>query len=99
MSRKKLSTFEQEMQDAAFKKEFEKEYKEFLWSELLTDLMEEARQSIRGLAAKAGVSPTIIQNLRTGKQADLKVKNLISIAEACGYHLVLENGSNRIELS
>ena len=99
MTRKNLSTFDQEMKDPDFKKSFEEGYKEFLWSELIVDLMEEAQKSVRGLATEAGLSATIIQNLRSGKQDDLKMKNFINIAEACGYHLVLEKGSHRIQIS
>lgn len=99
MNRKKLSTFDQEMKDPAFKKSFEEGYKEFLWSELLIDLMEEGQKTVRGLADEVGLSPTVIQKLRTGKQEDLKMKNFVNIAEACGYHLVLEKGSQRIQIS
>ncbi len=99
MSKSKLSTFEQEMQNVKFKKEFEEGYEEFLWAEFLIDLMEENGHSIRGLARQVGISPTIIQNLRAGRQTDLKVSNLISIAAACGYHLVLQKGQRYIALS
>jgi len=99
MTRKTISTFDQEMKDPEFKKSFEEGSKEFLWSELIMDLMEETQKSVRGLAAEAGLSATIIQNLRSGKQEDLKMKNFINIAEACGYHLVLEKGSHRIQIS
>ncbi len=99
MNRKKISTFDQEMKDPIFKKDFEEGYKEFLWSELLVDLMEEGQKTVRGLADEVGLSPTVIQKLRTGKQEDLKMKNFVNIAEACGYHLVLEKGTHRIQIS
>lgn len=99
MNKERLSTFDLEMQDPEFKESFEKGYKEFLFAELLADLMEECHKTVRGLAEEVGLSPTIIQKLRKGKQSDLKMKNFVSIAEACGYHLVLEKGSHRIEIS
>ncbi len=99
MNRKKISTFDQEMKDPIFKKDFEEGYKEFLWSELLVDLMEEGQKTVRGLADEVGLSPAVIQKLRTGKQEDLKMKNFVNIAEACGYHLVLEKGTHRIQIS
>ena len=37
MTRKNLSTFDQEMKDPEFKKSFEEGYKEFLWSELINE--------------------------------------------------------------
>jgi DNA-binding Xre family transcriptional regulator len=99
MTKKKaLSTFDQEMRNPKFKASFEKGYKEFLLSELLIDLMEESHKSVRKLADEVGISPTIIQRVRSGKQSDLKMKNFLSIAEACGYHLVLEKGKNRIAI-
>jgi hypothetical protein len=99
MHNKKLSTFDQEMQVPEFKKEFDQEYKQFLWSELLIELMAESHKSVRSLAKEVLLSPTVIQNLRSGKQEDLKMKNFVTIAEACGYTVVLEKGSHRIELS
>jgi len=66
------------MKDLDFKKSFEEEYKVFLWSELLIDLMEESQKSVRGLAAEVGLSPTLIQKLRSGKQSDLKMQNFIN---------------------
>jgi DNA-binding Xre family transcriptional regulator len=93
-----LSTFDQEMLDPEFKASFERGYKEFLLSELLMDLMEESHKSVRKLADEIGVSPTIIQKIRSGKQSDLKMKNFLSIAEACGYHLILEKNNRRITI-
>ena len=82
-----------------FKKAFEKEYAAFLWSELLIDLMKDSRRSVQNLAESVGLSPTIIQNLRSGKQQDFKMRNFVNIAGACGYHLVLEEVNRRIEIS
>lgn len=98
MNKKSMSTFEREMQDATFKEAFEKEYKAFVLSELLIELMEESKKTVRGLAEEAGLSPTIIQKVRSGEQQDLKVSNFLTIAEACGYHLYLEKGEKRIEI-
>ena len=93
-----LSTFDQEMLNPEFKASFEKGYREFLLSELIIDLMQESHKSVRKLADEVGVSPTIIQKVRSGKQSDLKMKNFLSIAEACGYHLVLEKNNSRIAI-
>ncbi|MCE3230480.1 MAG: uncharacterized protein K0R76_849 [Alphaproteobacteria bacterium] len=98
MSRKKLSTFEREMQDAKFRESFEKGYQEFSLSEVLVSLMEDSHKTVRGLAHEAGLSPTVIQKVRSGEQEDLKVSNLLRIAAACGYHLYLEKGKKRIEV-
>ena len=52
---KELSTFDQEMQDSSFKKEFDKAYEEFALSELLLSLMAEDHISVRKLAKAAGL--------------------------------------------
>ena len=98
MTGKTISTFEREMQNTAFKQEFDKGYKDFVLSEILIDLMHENHKTVRGLAEEVGLSPTIIQKVRSGTQKDLKISNFLHIAEACGYHLFLENDGKRIEL-
>jgi hypothetical protein len=45
MSDKPLSTFEREMQDHAFKKQFEEEYKDFQLSEALHELIEPSKKA------------------------------------------------------
>jgi hypothetical protein len=96
MSKKAISTHEREMKNPTFKKAFEKSYKEFLLSELLIAIMDEDDKSVRKLAREAGLSPTIIQKIRSGDQDDVKVSNFVSIVRACGYTVVLEKGSERI---
>lgn len=98
MTKRKLSTFEREMQDDKFRETFEKGYREFSLAEILMSLMKESHKTVRGLAQEAGLSPTIIQKVRSGQQRDLKISNFLTIAAACGYHLCLEKGKNRIEL-
>lgn len=95
---KKKSTFEREMQNAEFKKQYEKGYKEFLLSELLCALMEKDDISVRKLAKAANLSPSVIQKIRTGEQKDIKIGNFITIAKQFGYELVLEKGKQRIPL-
>ncbi len=98
MSKKILSTFEHEMQDIEFRTPFEKEYKEFVLAEVLANLMKESHKTIRGLAEEIGISPTIIQRVKSGQQKDLKITNFLNIVEACGYHIYLEKGDRRIEI-
>lgn len=98
MKKKSKSTFEREMEDPEFKVEFEKGYKEFVLSEVLSDLMAESHKSVRGLAHEVGLSPTIIQRVKSGQQKDLKISNFLHIAQACGYHLFLEKGKQRFEI-
>lgn len=95
---KKLSTFEREMQEAVFQEAFEKEYGEFLLSETILAMMEEAHKSVRKLAEESGLSPTVIQNIRSGIQEDIKLSNFINISHACGYKVILEKDEQRIPL-
>jgi len=98
MSKKTMTTFEREMQDVSFKEEFDQEYAEFSLSEIIHELMESGGKSVRKLAKEAGLSPTIIQNIRSGTQYDMKISNFLNISHACGYKLVLEKDEQRINL-
>jgi DNA-binding Xre family transcriptional regulator len=95
---KPLSTFERKMKNRKFKKAFEKGYQELLFSELMMSAMEGDDMSVRKLAKEAGISPSVIQNLRSGKQHDIKVSNLIKIAHAFGFEVILERGDERLTL-
>jgi transcriptional regulator with XRE-family HTH domain len=95
---KPLSTFERKMKNPRFKKAFEKGYKKLLFSELMISIMEGDDVSIRNLAKEAGISKSVIQNLRSGKQSDIKVSNLIKIAHAFGYEVILQKGKERLML-
>src|SRR5438045_432655 len=98
MSNKPLSTFERKMKNPKFKKAFNEGYKKLLFSELMISIMEGDDKSVRKLAEEADLSPSIIQNIRSGKQHDIKVSNLLKIAHAFGYTLILERGSERLTL-
>ncbi|MCS5707730.1 hypothetical protein CC99x_002300 [Candidatus Berkiella cookevillensis] len=95
---KKPSTFERMMKDTSFKKEFNKQYKEFLLSELIIALMEHDGKSVRKLASECGLSTNVINKLRTGKQEDIKLSNFVSISESCGYHLCLQKNDEIIPI-
>lgn len=55
-------------------------------------------KSVRKLAEEANISPSVIQDLRTGKQHDIKLSNLLKIVHALGYELILEKGDDRLIL-
>lgn len=86
------------MANDKFRKTFEKDYKDFLLSELIKSLMEGDGKSVRKLADEVGLSTTVIQNIRSGKQENIKLDNFINISHACGYNVILEKGSTRISL-
>ena len=90
------STYEKLIHDdPEFEKDLEKRYKEFILSELLLAAMEEDHISIRKLAKEAGVSPSLIQDLRTGKKDNLTFRSFSNIVEALGYDIILEKRSRK----
>lgn len=88
--KKPLSTYEEFIQDPEQKSLLDSEYQELVLSELFLALMEEDHVSVRRLAKAAGVSPTIIQELRTGKKENLTLKTFLLLINTLGYSLVLE---------
>lgn len=93
MNKKKFfsSTYERLVdEDPEFKSDLERRYQEFILSELLLAVMEEDHISIRKLAKEAGVSPSLIQDLRTGKKDNLTLRSFSNIVEALGYDIILE---------
>lgn len=92
------SIFQQWINDADFEAKLDEELKEFSLSELLLAIMEEDQKSVRKLAEMAGVSPSSVQDLRSGKAKDVKLKNFLNIVDACGYGVELVKGKKRIPL-
>jgi hypothetical protein len=90
MSKKVNSTFDREMKNSKFKKIFNEEYNNLILSEFLIAIMEEDSKTVRQLANEVNVSPTVIQKIRSGKQADIKLKNFINILRSCGYGLFIK---------
>ncbi len=84
---KKISTYERIMKDPQRRGRFERGYNEFLLNEFLLEAMEENNISVRKLAEKAGVSPAIIQNIRSGKTSNITLKKLNEITTALGYRI------------
>ncbi len=75
---KVTSTYARWMQKPAFRKAFDEGYQELLLSELVLAVMAEDKKSVRELASELGLSKTVIQNLRSGMQADMKLSNFLS---------------------
>ena len=92
---KPLSTYDELMQNQEFRKKHEKSYQELVLSELLLAIMAEDNISIRSLAKQAGISPAIIQDIRSGKRDNLTLKTFASLIDALGYNLVLENRNQK----
>ncbi len=70
---------------------FDKEYEEFLLSEFIIEKMEEENLSVRSLAQKASVSPTVIQKLRNNDSAEkITYSTFLSVIKSLGYRMKLE---------
>jgi DNA-binding Xre family transcriptional regulator len=76
--------------DPKRKEEFDKKYDEFLLSEFVLEKMESEDISVRALARKAGVSPTVVQKLR-GKNAErINFRSLTNVLYSLGYRISIE---------
>ena len=73
--------------DPKQKRLFEKEYNEFLLSEFVLEKMESERVSVRTLAKKAGVSPTVIQKIRTQDAKRINFRTFTSVLNSLGYKI------------
>ena len=86
------STFDEFISDDPKQKAlFDKEYDDFLLSEFIIQKMEEENLSVRSLAQKASVSPTVIQKLRNSKSAEkITYSTFLSVIRSLGYKMHLE---------
>lgn len=84
------STFERMMQNEEFKKEFDEGYKEFLISELLLALMKGDNTSVRKLSKEAGISTSIIQEIRAGTKDNITIKTFYNILNSLGCEIQIK---------
>jgi DNA-binding Xre family transcriptional regulator len=89
MKKKTKSTYEKFIENKKQKRLLDREYRDLLISELLLAAMEEDHISVRKLAAEAEVSPTIIQNLKSGKKTNITIGTLSRILDVIGYQIIL----------
>ena len=89
---KMSSTFDEFItNDPEQKALFDKEYEDFLLSEFIIQKMEEENLSVRSLAKRASVSPTVIQKLRNNESAErITYKTFMSVIRSLGYKMRLE---------
>jgi transcriptional regulator with XRE-family HTH domain len=85
------STFDKFITNDPKEKElFEKEYNEFLLSEFVLEKMETENLSVRKLAKKAGVSPTIIQKIRSRNAERINFRTFTNVLHTLGYKISIE---------
>ncbi|MEW6234082.1 MAG: helix-turn-helix transcriptional regulator [Candidatus Omnitrophota bacterium] len=92
------STYERLMQNADFGESFEIEYREFTLSEIVLQLMKEKRFSVRELARVAGVSPAVIQDIRSGHRRNITLNNLSKILKALDSCAAIQVGGHYMPL-
>jgi len=69
---------------------FDREYADFALSELILEAMESEHLSVRELAKRAHVSPTIIQKLRSNDAEKITLHTLLSVLTPLGYRMKIE---------
>jgi DNA-binding Xre family transcriptional regulator len=92
------STYQKEMQNPKFKKLFEREYGELLISELILAMMEEDKTSVRKLAKEVGIAPSVLQSVRSGKHANMTLKNFIKLITALGGEVTVRRGKEYLPI-
>ncbi len=95
MNEKPISTFDRIMKDQKRRFKFEQEYRKFILVDILIPLLEKSKISVRALAHAAGVSPTIIQDIKSGKKEGISFPTFMSILEALGYSATIRVDKER----
>jgi DNA-binding Xre family transcriptional regulator len=72
------------------KEKFDKKYNEFLLSEFVLEKMESDNISVRKLAQKAGVSPTVIQKIRSKNAERINFRTFTNVLNTLGYKINIE---------
>lgn len=101
MTKKKaLSTYDKFVSSLTPKQkaEFEQEYLELSVSEMLLAAMEEDDVSVRKLSELTGVSPTIIQDVKSGARPNVSLRSFCKILKGLGYKLVAEKNGCQVPL-
>ena len=95
---KQVSTFDRIMKDPKRRGKFEKKYRSFLLSEVILGLMEHEGKSIRELARDVGISPTVIQDIRSGGRTNVTLRNFLGIVSALGGQVSVRKGNEEMVL-
>lgn len=80
------------------KRSFDEGYKDLLVSEMLIAMMNQDNISVRKLAEKSGISPTIIQGIRSGSRKNVSMQSFFRILQGLGYDIIAERKGSRIAL-
>lgn len=97
MTKKMKSTSEKFLESLSAKelKEFEKGYRDFALSELILALMDHDEVSVRRLAKSAGISPTIVQSMRSGLKKNHSMESFYKILTSLGFDQFMVGHNNQ----
>ena len=84
------STLEREMRNPAFRAAFDKESAALEVSEFLAKQMADQEISVRSLAARACVSATVVQGIKSGKRKNIEYTTLKALTLALGYEITFK---------
>lgn len=95
MKNEPLSIYDQLMKDPKRRHKFEDEYRQLVLIEILFPILKKSEIPVRTLAKIAGVSPTIIQDIKSGKKEGISYPTFLSILEALGYRAKIQITKSR----
>jgi ribosome-binding protein aMBF1 (putative translation factor) len=95
---KPVSTFDRVMKDPKRRRKFERKYRAFLLAEVIRGLMEQEGKSIRELAREVGISPTVIQDIRSGGRTNVTLRSFLGIVTALGGQVAVRKGNEEMVL-
>ncbi len=90
MTKKTKSTSDEFIESLTPKelKKFKDGYRDFVLSELILAIMERDEISVRKLAKIAGVSPTVVQAMRSGSKKDFSMQSFFKVLRGLGCKLL-----------
>ena len=85
-----VSTFDHEMEDPKFRISVEREEAALEVSEFMAREMAQQDLSVRRLSARSGISPTVIQGIKTGKRKNIEYTTLRPLVSALGFRITFK---------
>lgn len=79
--------------------EFEQEYESLVIQEMVLAAMRQDEVTVRELAKLAGVSPTIVQGVRTGTRKNTTFESIYKILKGLGYELLAVKDGSQVRLN
>ncbi len=97
MNKKSKSTYDKHVESLSPKRkeEFDEGLKELALSEMILALMEQDEVSVRKLAEVAGVSPTVVQAMRSGVDKDFTMNSFFKILKGLGCKKIMLEFKNQ----